>query len=107
SQAIKRINIVQSGTVVGKKELDQMWDVIHNAIIKAANQSLPRKKVLNTGCSRKKSRTKTDLKKSILDLGKNPRYRNRYATSPKFRRRRAGLKRMEKNLGEKMLIRKY
>ncbi|CAG8822936.1 10549_t:CDS:2, partial [Gigaspora rosea] len=41
NQAIKRINIVQSGTVVGKKELDQ-----------------------------KKSRIKTDLEKSILDLGK-------------------------------------
>ncbi|CAG8677995.1 6232_t:CDS:1, partial [Gigaspora rosea] len=70
NQAIKRINIVQSGSVVEKKELDQTWDIIHNAIIKAANQTLPRKKVLNTGCSRKKSRTKTDLEKSILDLGK-------------------------------------
>ncbi|CAG8769197.1 2603_t:CDS:1, partial [Dentiscutata heterogama] len=70
NQAIKRINIVQPGTVIGKKELDQMWDVIHNAIIKAANLTLPRKKVLNTGYSRKKSKTKTDLEKSILDLGK-------------------------------------
>ncbi|CAG8773580.1 2660_t:CDS:2, partial [Gigaspora rosea] len=94
----------QSGTVVGKKELDQTWDVIHNAIIKAANQTLPRKKVLNTGYSRKKSRTKMDLKKSILDLGKNPGYRNRYITSPKSRRRRAGLKRMKKILEKKCLL---
>ncbi|CAG8812744.1 37073_t:CDS:2, partial [Gigaspora margarita] len=32
----------------GKKELDHLWDIIQNAIIKAANQMLPKKKILNT-----------------------------------------------------------
>ncbi|CAG8732613.1 25312_t:CDS:2, partial [Gigaspora rosea] len=63
SQAIKRINIVQPEIIVEKKELDQAWNIIHNAIIKAANQTLPRKKVLNTGCSRKNLERKRILKK--------------------------------------------
>src|SRR5260364_217343 len=54
----------------GKKELDYLWDIIQNAIIKAANQTLPKKKILNTGCSRKRSKVKTELEKSILVLGK-------------------------------------
>ncbi|CAG8788680.1 39199_t:CDS:2, partial [Gigaspora margarita] len=55
---------------IGKKELDHLWNIIQNAIIKAANQTLPKKKILNTGCSRKRSKIKTELEKSILVLGK-------------------------------------
>ncbi|CAG8775467.1 12770_t:CDS:2, partial [Gigaspora rosea] len=104
NQAIKKINIVQSGTVVGKKKLDQAWDVIHNTIIKAANQTLPRKKVLNTGCNRKKSRTKMDLEKSILDLGKNPRYRKDMLQDQNLDEEEQDLRRWKKILEKKCLL---
>ncbi|CAG8848005.1 7886_t:CDS:2, partial [Gigaspora margarita] len=61
---------VEMNNNTGKKELDHLWDIIQNAIIKAANQTLLKKKILNTGCSRKRSKIKIELEKSILVLGK-------------------------------------
>ncbi|CAG8696144.1 30587_t:CDS:2 [Gigaspora margarita] len=70
NQDLINLEGVEMNNNTGKKELDHLWDIIQNAIIKAANQILPKKKILNTGCSRKRSKVKTELEKSILVLGK-------------------------------------
>ncbi|CAG8819383.1 35715_t:CDS:2, partial [Gigaspora margarita] len=70
NQDFNNLEGVEMNNNTGKKELDHFWDIIQNAIIKAANQTLPKKKILNTGCSRKRSKVKTELEKSILVLGK-------------------------------------
>ncbi|CAG8831859.1 5138_t:CDS:2, partial [Gigaspora margarita] len=70
SQNLNKLKVAEMNNNTKKKELDYLWDIIHNAIIKAASQILPKKKILNTGCSKKRSRVKTELEKSILVLGK-------------------------------------
>ncbi|CAG8709126.1 27721_t:CDS:2 [Gigaspora margarita] len=57
-------------SLFNKKENFLKTKQTKNALIKAANQMLPKKKILNTGCSRKRSKIKTELEKSILVLGK-------------------------------------
>ncbi|CAG8841903.1 16243_t:CDS:2, partial [Gigaspora margarita] len=70
NQDLNNLEGVEINNNMEKKELDYFWDIIQNAIIKATNQTLPKKKILNTGCSRKRSKVKTELEKSILVLGK-------------------------------------
>ncbi|CAG8827419.1 24225_t:CDS:2 [Gigaspora margarita] len=64
------LNIEDKDKMVVDSGYNNIKDIIQNAIIKAANQTLPKKKILNTGCSRKRSKVKTELEKSILVLGK-------------------------------------
>ncbi|CAG8493121.1 40824_t:CDS:2, partial [Gigaspora margarita] len=70
NQVLNNLEGEEMNNNIGKKELDHLWDIIQNTIIKAANQTLPKKKILNTGCSKKRSKVKTELEKSILVLGK-------------------------------------
>ncbi|CAG8785449.1 16445_t:CDS:1, partial [Gigaspora margarita] len=70
NQDLNNLERVEMNNNTGKKELDHLWNIIQNAIIKAANQTLLKKKILNTGCSRKRFKVKTELEKSILVLGK-------------------------------------
>ncbi|CAG8829326.1 25192_t:CDS:2, partial [Gigaspora margarita] len=70
NQNLNNLEREEMNNNIGKKELDHLWDIIQNAIIKAANQTLLKKKILNTGCSRKRSKVKTELEKSIRVLGK-------------------------------------
>ncbi|CAG8719941.1 25415_t:CDS:2, partial [Gigaspora margarita] len=52
TRAVFDLNILEGAEInnnTEKKELDHLWNIIHNVIIKAANQTLPKKKILNTG----------------------------------------------------------
>ncbi|CAG8792414.1 22579_t:CDS:2 [Gigaspora margarita] len=58
NQDLNNLEEEEMNNNIGKKDLDYFWDIIQNAIIKAANQT------------RKRSKIKTELEKSILVLGK-------------------------------------